>query len=415
MTNAQTTTAKTFDVEKIRRDFPSLNQSVYGKPLVYLDNAATAQKPNAVIDVTEHYYRVVNANIHRGVHRLSQLATDAYEGAREKIRNFINAEKASEIIYTRGCTEAINLVAATYGRQNVGAGDEVLITEMEHHSNIVPWQALCEEKGATLRVAPVNERGEVDLEAFERMIGERTKIVAFAHQSNSLGTINPAKEMTRMAREKGAATLIDGAQSIPHFRVDVRDLGCDFYAFSAHKMYGPTGSGALYGREELLESMPPYQFGGDMISAVSFEKTTYNKLPYKFEAGTPNIAGGIGFGAAVDYVESIGIDEIERYERELSDYAWEKLRAIEGLRIIGTAEDRGAVFSFVVEGAHAHDLATILDVEGVAVRAGHLCTQPILKKFGVPAVARAAVSLYNTREEIDRLVEAIEKAKRMLG
>jgi cysteine desulfurase/selenocysteine lyase len=413
--NAQTTIAKTFDVEKIRRDFPSLNQSVYGKPLVYLDNAATAQKPNAVIDVTEHYYRVVNANIHRGVHRLSQLATDAYEGAREKIRQFVNAEKTTEIIFTRGCTEAINLVAATYGRRNVGEGDEVLITEMEHHSNIVPWQALCEEKGATLRVAPVNERGEVILEEFERMIGERTKIVAFAHQSNSLGTINPAKEMTRMAREKGAATLIDGAQSIPHFRVDVRDLGCDFYAFSAHKMYGPTGAGALYGREELLESMPPYQFGGDMISAVSFEKTTYNALPYKFEAGTPNIAGGIGFGAAVDYVESIGMEEIERYERELGDYAWEKLRAIDGLRIVGTAEDRGAVFSFVVEGAHAHDLATILDVEGVAVRAGHLCTQPILKKFGVPAVARAAVSLYNTREEIDRLVEAIGKAKRMLG
>ncbi len=401
------------DVEKLRHDFPILSEKIHGKPLVYLDNAATTQKPRVVIDTLRDYYEKDNANIHRGVHLLSQRATDAYEKSREKIRRFINADASKEIIFTRGTTEAINLVASSYGRKHVGAGDEVLITWMEHHSNIVPWQMLCEEKGAKLKVAPINDKGELLIEEFEKLATQRTKIIAVSHVSNALGTINPVKEIVRIARSIGAAVLIDGAQAVSHMKVDVRDLGADFYAFSSHKMFGPTGVGVLYGKADLLNAMPPYQGGGDMIASVTFEKTTYNALPHKFEAGTPNIAGGIGFGAAVDYLESIGMDRIAEHEQDLLNYGTKVLLAIPGLRLVGTSGHKAAVLSFVLDGIHPHDIGTILDQEGIAIRTGHHCAQPVMDRFGIPATARASFALYNTRAEIDALAAGILKVIEM--
>ena len=404
-----------FDIERIRADFPILGESVHGRPLVYLDNAATSQKPNAVIRAIADYYRYDNANIHRGVHLLSQRATDAYEGTRAAAQRFINARKTSEIVFVRGTTEAINLVAQTYGRAHVRRGDEVLITAMEHHSNIVPWQMLCEETGAKLRVAPINTRGELLLDEYEKLLGPSTRIAAISHVSNALGTINPAKEMIRMAHARGVPVLVDGAQAVPHMRVDVQDLDCDFYAFSAHKMYGPTGIGVLYGKSELLEAMPPWQGGGDMISSVTFEKTTYNKVPHKFEAGTPDIAGVIGLGAAIAYMESIGVDAIGAHEHELLVYGTERLAATPDVSIIGKAENKAGVLSFTLENIHPHDIGTILDQEGIAVRTGHHCAQPVMDFFCIPATVRASLAVYNTKEEIDALIQGIERVKEMLG
>jgi cysteine desulfurase/selenocysteine lyase len=401
--------APSLDVAKIRQDFPVLAQTVHGKPLVYLDNAATSQKPQAVIDTLVRYYTTENANIHRGVHTLSQLATDEYEGARTKVRRLINAAEDREIIFVRGTTEAINLVAQTYGRQNVGAGDEIIISAMEHHSNIVPWQMLCQERGARLRVAPCNDAGELLLDEFEGLLGPRTKLVSIVHVSNALGTINPAKQMVDLAHRWGVPVLLDGAQAAPHMPLDVQALGCDFYAFSGHKLYGPTGIGVLYGRAELLEAMPPYQGGGDMIRSVTFEKTLYNTLPFKFEAGTPHIAGVIGLGAAIDYVNGIGLERIAAYENELLLYGTQCLSTIGGLRIIGTAKEKAAILSFVLDQAHPHDIGTILDNEGIAIRTGHHCAQPLMERFGIPATARASLSFYNTREEIDALVKGIDR------
>jgi len=398
------------DVDRIRRDFPVLDQSIHGHKLVYLDNAATSQKPRAVIDAIVHYYEQVNANIHRGVHTLSVRATEAHDEARETVRHFIQAADASEIIFVRGATEAVNLVAETYGRANVGEGDEVLITAMEHHSNIVPWQMLCEEKRAHLRVAPITDAGEVDLDAFERLLSPRTRIVAVAHVSNALGTINPLRKMIQMAHAHDVPVLVDGAQAVPHLPVDVQALGCDFYAFSGHKIYGPTGIGVLYGKEEVLAEMPPYQGGGDMIRSVSFEKTTYNVVPYKFEAGTPDIAGAIGLGAALEYVMNLGMDRVAAHGQELLAYATEQVGAIDGVRLIGTAKERAGVLSFVMEAVHPHDLGTILDREGIAIRTGHHCAQPVMERFNIPATARASFAVYNTKEEIDALVEGIRKA-----
>ncbi len=399
-----------FGAEKIRGDFPALQMQVHGKPLVYLDNAATTQKPQVVIDALIRYYSEENSNVHRGVHFLSQVATQAYESGRTRVRQFLNAAHDREIVFTRGTTEGINLVAQSYGRSRLRAGDEVIISAMEHHSNIVPWQMICEEKGAILRVIPINDQGELLLEEYERLLGSRTKLVAVVHVSNVLGTINPVREIIDLAHRRGVPVLVDGAQSAPHMPVDVRALDCDFYAFSAHKLYGPTGFGILYGKAELLETMPPYQGGGDMISAVSFEKTVYNTLPYKFEAGTPHIAGAIGLAAAIEYVQRIGLSQIAAYEADLLGYATELLSAIPGLRLIGTAKEKAGVLSFVLEGIHAHDVGTILDLEGVAVRAGHHCAMPLMKRFGVPATARASLAFYNTRAEIDALVKAIHKA-----
>jgi cysteine desulfurase/selenocysteine lyase len=404
-----------FDVEKIRADFPILSQRVHGRPLVYLDNAATSQKPKAVIQAIADYYLYDNANIHRGVHLLSQRATDAYEATRAAVRRFINARNSSEIVYVRGTTEAINLVVQTFGRERVQRGDEVLITAMEHHSNIVPWQMLCEEKGAKLRVAPINDRGELLLDEYERLLGPGTRIAAVSHVSNALGTINPLKEMIRMAHARGVPVLVDGAQAVPHMRVDVQDLDCDFYAFSAHKMYGPTGMGVLYGKSELLEAMPPYQGGGDMISSVTFEKTTYNKVPHKFEAGTPDIAGVVGLSAAIAYMESIGIDAIGAHEHDLLLYGTQRLEATPGIRLIGTAGSKASVLSFVLEDIHPHDIGTILDQEGIAVRTGHHCAQPVMDFFCIPATVRASLAVYNTKEEIDALIQGIERVKEMLG
>ena len=404
-----------FDIERIRADFPILGESVHGRPLVYLDNAATSQKPNAVIRAIADYYRYDNANIHRGVHLLSQRATDAYEGTRAAAQRFINARKTSEIVFVRGTTEAINLVAQTYGRAHVRRGDEVLITAMEHHSNIVPWQMLCEETGAKLLVAPINTRGELLLDEYEKLLGPSTRIAAISHVSNALGTINPAKEMIRMAHARGVPVLVDGAQAVPHMRVDVQDLDCDFYAFSAHKMYGPTGIGALYGKSELLEAMPPWQGGGDMISSVTFEKTMYNKVPHKFEAGTPDIAGVIGLGAAIAYMESIGVDAIGAHEHELLVYGTERLAATPDVSIIGKAENKAGVLSFTLENIHPHDIGTILDQEGIAVRTGHHCAQPVMDFFCIPATVRASLAVYNTKEEIDALIQGIERVKEMLG
>ncbi len=397
------------DVEAIRRDFPILSRDVRGKRLVYLDNAATTQKPRQVIDRIVRYYSEENSNVHRGVHYLSEVATAAYEGARTTVRKFINARDEKEVVFTRGTTEAINLVASAWGRKNVGAGDEVIITTMEHHSNIVPWQMLCDEKGATLRIAPVNDAGELIVEEFAKLLTKRTKIVAFGHASNALGTINPVKQMTQMAHAVGAIVVIDGAQGVPHIGVDVRDLDCDFYAFSGHKVYGPTGIGVLYGKEAILDAMPPYQGGGDMILSVSFEKTTYNALPYKFEAGTPNIAGVIALAAALDYVSSVGLANIAAHEQNLLEYATLRLREIEGLRLIGTATHKASVISFTLEGVHPHDIGTILDQEGIAVRTGHHCAQPVMMRFNVPATGRASFGMYNTREEADALVAGLHR------
>jgi cysteine desulfurase/selenocysteine lyase len=398
-----------FDVEKIRRDFPILKMKVQGHPLVYLDNAATSQKPQSVIDALVRYYEGENANIHRGVHYLSQIATEAFEQARETVRAFVNAARASEIIFTRGTTEAINLVAHSYGRANVGAGDEVLITAMEHHSNIVPWQMLCEEKGAKLRVAPMNDEGELLLEEFKKLLNPRTKVVAVGHVSNALGTINPLKEMIAAAHTLGIPVVVDGAQAVPHLAVDVQDLDADFYAFSGHKMYGPTGIGVLYGKTALLEAMPPYQGGGDMISSVTFEKTTYNKLPYKFEAGTPDMAGAAGLKAAIEYMNGIGIAKIAAHEHELLEYATEVIGSLPGVRLIGKAREKASVLSFVLDEVHPHDIGTILDQEGIAVRTGHHCAQPVMERFHIPATVRASFAVYNTKAEIDALARAIQK------
>ena len=398
-----------YDVDAIRRDFPILSREIYGKPLVYLDNAASAQKPAAVIAAERDVYERCYANIHRGVHWLSVHATDAYDASREKARAFLNAAAAHEIVFVRGTTEAVNLVAQTYGRTRVGAGDSVLITGLEHHSNIVPWQMLCEEKGATLAVAPLNDAGEVELDALERLITPRTRIVSVAHLSNALGTILPIRRICEVAHARGVPVLVDGAQAAPRMPVDVRALGCDFYALSGHKMYGPSGVGVLYGKTELLEAMPPYQGGGDMIRSVTFEKTTYNALPYKFEAGTPNIAGGIAFGAALDYVRDIGLEAIEAHERDLLRYATEAMQRIPGLTVIGTAREKAGVLSFVLDGVHPHDIGTVLDREGIAIRTGHHCAQPVMDRFKLAATARASFGLYNTRGEVDALVRAIHK------
>jgi len=398
-----------FDVLRIRQDFPILKRKIRGKPLVYLDNAASSQKPKAVIDAITRLYSEDYANVHRGVHELSQRSTEAYEGARLKVRRFINAGSEREIIFVRGATEAVNLVAQTYGRVQVRAGDEVLITTMEHHSNIVPWQILCEEKGAHLRVAPINDRGELILDELEKLLGPKTRLLALAHVSNALGTINPVREIIRMAHERDVPVLLDGAQAVPHMAIDVRELGVDFYAFSSHKMFGPSGVGVLYGKEALLEAMPPYQSGGDMISSVTFEKTTYNRLPYKFEAGTPNIADVVGLGAAIDYLDGIGMEAIGAYEHELLDYGTQALSEIPGLELVGTAREKAAVLSFTLEGVHPHDVGTILDQDGIAVRTGHHCAQPVMDRFGIPATARASLALYNTKAELDLLVAGIHK------
>ena len=404
-----TSATSAFDVARIREDFPLLKQMVNGKPLVYLDNAATSQKPQSVIDTLVRYYTTENANVHRGVHTLSQLATDDYEQARTQARKFINAKEDSEIIFVRGTTEAINLVAQTFGRQKIGQGDEIIISTMEHHSNIVPWQILCQEKGANLRVIPINDAGELLLDEYEKLITPRTKLVSIVHQSNALGTINPAKEIVEIAHGRGVPVLLDGAQAIAHLNVDVQQLDCDFYAFSGHKLYGPTGIGVLYGKTELLEEMPPYQAGGEMIRSVTFEKTLYNELPNKFEAGTPNIAGAIGLGAAISYVSDIGMDQIFAYESELLQYGTERLSAIGGLTLMGTAAQKGSILSFVMDGVHPHDIGTILDAEGIAIRTGHHCAQPLMDRFEVSATARASLAFYNTKGEIDVLVKGIDR------
>ena len=404
-----------FDVERIRGDFPILARDIRGKKLVYLDNAATSQKPRVVLDAISRYYEQENANIHRGVHFLSELATSEHDRARQSVKAFINAADAREIIFVRGTTEAINLVAQTYGRANVGAGDEVLVTAMEHHSNIVPWQLLCEEKGAKLRVAPINDAGELILDDFAKLLTSRTKLVAVAHVSNALGTVNPISEIIQLAHQKNIPVLVDGAQAVPHMKVDVQALDADFYTLSSHKMFGPMGIGVLYGKAQLLEAMPPYQGGGDMISSVTFEKTTYNKLPFKFEAGTPDVAGAIGFGAAIEYLNAIGVENISRYEHELLTYGTEKLGSIEGVRLIGTAKERAGVISFVIEGVHPHDVGTILDQEGIAIRTGHHCAQPIMDRFGIPATARASFAFYNTKEEVDALANGIQKVREVFA
>jgi len=408
---ARPATAKksTFDVRRIREDFPILKRNVHGKPLVYLDNAASSQKPQVVIDAISRLYSEDYANVHRGVHELSQRATTAYENARVKTRRFINAGTEREIIFVRGATEAINLVAQTYGRVHVRAGDEVLITTMEHHSNIVPWQILCEEKGAYLKVAPINDRGELLLEELEKLVTPKTRLLAIAHVSNALGTINPVREIVRMAHERNVPVLLDGAQAAPHLAIDVRELDVEFYAFSSHKMFGPSGVGVLYGKEALLEAMPPYQSGGDMISSVTFEKTTYNRLPYKFEAGTPNIADVVGFGAAIDYIEGIGMEAIAKHEHELLEYGTKTLSEIPELQFIGQAREKAAVLSFVLQGIHPHDVGTILDQDGIAVRTGHHCAQPVMDRFEVPATARASLAVYNKKEEIDVLAAGIRR------
>jgi cysteine desulfurase/selenocysteine lyase len=409
------TAKRPFDVERVRADFPALHQDVKGKPLVYLDNAASAQKPRQVLEAMMRLYSHDYANIHRGVHELSERATKAYENARLRALRFLNASSEREIVFVRGTTEGINLVASTYGRANVGEGDEVLITHMEHHSNIVPWQMLCEEKKAQLKVVPIDDRGDMDMDAFTRLLGRRTRIVALPHVSNALGTINPVRTVVELAHEKGVPVLVDGAQAAPHLPIDVAALGCDFYTVSGHKMFGPSGVGVLYGREALLEKMPPYQGGGDMIASVTFEKTIYNRLPFRFEAGTPNIAGVVGLGAAIDYLTEIGLEAISAYEEELLDYGTERLRSVPGLTIVGEARHKASVLSFVLDGVHPHDVGTILDQEGIAVRTGHHCAQPVMDRFGIPATARASLALYNTREDIDRLVAGLHTVREVFG
>ncbi len=405
----------TFPIEKIRADFPILKQLIRNKPLVYLDNAATCQKPLCVIDSISHLYTHEYANVHRGVHTLSVKATDRYEGSREKIKNFINAKSTKEIIFVKGTTEAINLIAQTFGKANISKGDEILITAMEHHSNIVPWQMLCEQTGAILKVAPINLQGELVYEAFKNLISKRTKLVSVVHMSNALGTINPVKKIIAAAKAKNIPVLLDGAQAIPHMAVDVQELDCDFYAFSGHKLYAPSGIGVLYGKQALLEAMPPYQGGGDMIRKVTFELTEYNGLPYKFEAGTPSIADVVGLGAAIDYLTEIGMDEIAAYEADLLLYATEKATQIKSLKLIGEAKDKGAILSFVLDKIHPHDIGTMLDSLGIAVRAGHHCAMPVMDFFQVPATARASFAMYNTEEEIDTLINGIEQLIEVFG
>ena len=400
-----------FEVQRIRRDFPILTRSIRDQNLVYLDNAATTQKPQRVLDALSSYYATGNANIHRGVYLLSEEATAAYDLARGKVQGLLNARAAHEIIFTRNSTESINLVAQSYGRQNLGPGDEILITHMEHHSNIVPWQLLCEQVGARLCVAPIDDDGTLQLDEFQRLISPRTRLVAVVHLSNSLGTINPVQDIVRMAHARGVPVLIDGSQSVYHMPVDVQALDCDFYVFTGHKLYGPTGIGVLYGRESLLEQMPPYQGGGDMIRSVTFNKTTYAELPHKFEAGTPHIAGAIGLGAAVDYLRSVGFEGIGRHEADLLAYGTNALSEVKGLRLIGTSPNKASILSFVMDGAHPHDIGTIVDADGIAIRTGHHCTQPVMDRFGVPATARASIAMYNTHEEIDALVKALEHVR----
>lgn len=404
-----------YDVMNIRDDFPILKTKVHDKPLVYLDNAATTQKPLFVIDRVNKYYSTMNSNIHRGVHALSGVSTEAFESARIIIKRFINALGKNEIVFTRGTTESINLVAQTYGRANINEGDEIIISHMEHHSNIVPWQMLCKEKNAKLRVIPINDNGEIIYEEFEKLVNEKTKLVSLVYVSNSLGTVNPVKKFIDYAHQFSIPVFIDGAQAVNHLHIDVKELDCDFFAFSGHKIYGPTGIGVLYGKVDLLEAMPPYQGGGDMISKVTFEETTYNVLPHKFEAGTPDIAGAIGLGAAIDYVSNIGIENIGRHETELLNYATEKVKDIPGLRIIGTAKEKMSVLSFVLENIHPHDIGTFLDFEGVAIRTGHHCTQPVMDRFGIPATSRASFAMYNTKEEVDILIEGLKKIVKVFG
>ena len=407
--------ARALDVERIRADFPILRRQARGKPLVYLDNAATTQKPVSVLDALTRYYTDLNANVHRGVHELSELATEAYEASRETVRAYFNARSVHEIVFTRNATEGINLVAYAFGRAHVGPGDEVLISAMEHHSNIVPWQLVCEEKGAKLRVAPIDDTGELMLDAFARLLSDRTKIVAVTHMSNALGTITPAAEIVRLAHARGIPVLLDGSQAAYHMPVDVQALDCDFYVATGHKLYGPTGIGVLYGKEARLDAMPPFQGGGDMISSVTFEKSTWNTLPYKFEAGTPNIAGAVGLGAALDYISAIGLDAIARHEQELLAYGTDVLLSLPGVRIIGTAAHKASILSFVVENAHPHDVGTIVDREGVAIRTGHHCAQPVMDRFCVPATARASLAMYNTRADIDALARALVRVHEVFG
>lgn len=399
------------DVENIRADFPILQQKIHGKPLAYLDNAATTQKPQCVIDAVQMYYRTQNANIHRGVYTLSERATQAYEAARETVRQFINAPSIKEVIFTRGTTEGINLVAATFGRLHVTAGDEIILTGMEHHSNIVPWQLLCQEKGANLRVVPINDDGEIVFAAYEKLLTDRTKLVAVVQISNSLGTVNPVENMIALAHARHIPVLVDGAQAVPHTRVDVQALESDFFVFSGHKVFGPTGIGVLHAREHFLREMPPYQAGGDMIASVTFERTEFNELPHKFEAGTPNIAGAVGLKSALEYVQAIGHDRIERYESELLAYAHDRLAEVGGLKFIGTARRKAGVISFVLDGIHPHDVGTLLDYEGVAVRTGHHCTQPVMERFNIPATSRASIAFYNTKEDVDQLVAGLQKVR----
>ncbi len=403
-----------FDVEKVRQDFPALHQEVRGKPLVYLDNGASAQKPKLVIDTVSQLYAHDYSNVHRGVHALAERSTKAFEATREKVRHFINARTTREIIFVRGTTEAINLVAQSYARNNLHKDDEIIITHMEHHSNIVPWQLVCEQTGALLRVVPINDSGELILEEFEKLLGPRTKLVALVHVSNALGTINPVRQIIELAHAQNVPVLLDSAQAVPHLKVDVQQLDCDFYAFSGHKMYGPSGIGVLYGKEALLDAMSPYHGGGEMIKYVTFEKTEYNELPHKFEAGTPNIAGTVGLGAAIDYLTGLDLDAIAAHEHDLLDYATKAASEVPGLKIIGTAPEKASILSFLLEGVHAHDIGTILDHEGIAVRAGHHCTMPLMRRFGVAATTRASFGLYNTREEVDALIAGIHKVKEVI-
>jgi len=404
-----------FDVERVRREFPILAQQVRGRPLVYLDSAATAQKPERVIEAEARFYRETNANVHRGVHLLSEKATQAYEDVREKVRRFLHAPEAKEVLFTRGTTESLNLVAQTFGRQRVGLGDEILVTEMEHHSNIVPWQMLAQEKGARLTVAPVDDRGVLRLDELERRLGPRTRILAVTHVSNALGTVNPVARICELARARGVPVVVDGAQGVPHRPVDVRALGCDFYAWSAHKLFGPTGVGVLWGKREHLEAMPPWQGGGDMILSVTFEKTTFNELPYKFEAGTPNIAGVVGLGAALDWLASLDLAGALAHEHDLLAYGTELLSRVPGLRLVGTAPEKEAVLSFLLGDVHPHDIGTVLDREGIAIRTGHHCAQPLMIRFGIPATARASLAIYNRRSELEALAAGLEKVRRMFA
>jgi len=411
--SAQRTTA--LDVAAVRQDFPILRQRVHGKPLVYLDNAATTQKPQSVIDRLVRYYTEDNGNVHRGVHWLSERATDAYEEARDTVRRFLNAAESREIVFVRGSTEAINLVAQTYGRAHVGAGDEIVISTLEHHSNIVPWQLLCEETGARLRVIPISDSGELDLDAYEKLLSDRTRVVSVVHVSNALGTINPVDEIIRLAHRRGIPVLVDGAQAVAHMKVDVQALGCDFYALSGHKMLGPTGIGVLFAASALLEEMPPYQSGGDMIRSVTFERTLFNTPPYKFEAGTPDISGAIALGTAIDYLTQVGLDRIAAHEHELLEHGTDALSRIAGVRLMGTAKEKAGILSFVVDGVHPHDIGTILDRQGVAIRTGHHCCQPLMHRLAVPATARASLALYNTRDEIDALVTALGNVREVFA